>query len=761
MSEIWIRCSCPASSPEVVVLRHPPLALLPLFLAAAVPGCVNDVVDDGVDAPAIGAKDGATKPEAWSESDSPSLFSANLNYRLAELPANGEAARIPWPGSYWPVYEDSINVRWDGAASEPPSTKYARAFGVTGVEDAVSKSNGVDGQSTRTKCTAADAATKCKADLGEECAIRPGKTEGFCIPTWFGICHAWAPAAILVPEPKRPVTRNGVTFKVNDLKALASLVHEGVSTKFVSLRCNLDDRTGADEANDVDFDEHGRPTDRACRDSNAGSFHVLLTNYLGLQRASFVFDRTYDDEVWNQPLRGYTVRETRELTIAEANRLLGVTTSSGGTTTTTQTADVAQGAWKHFAPVTVVAGKPFTVALTGTGDGDLYVAFGAQPTTSTYACRPYADGSTEECALTVPAGATQAFVAVHGYTAANVNVAITTTTDAPAGTTGTAAPVTYPFNAAAKKLQYVKVDVSYIAESATALDGNLQAQVDRYTHTDRYEYVLELDGEGKIMGGEWIGPSKRLHPDFAWLPTGTTRTTVTGGKIRYADVKSLLDESIAESGSTTTTTTQTQTGTAAKGEWRSFGPFDVAAGGTFTVEMTGTGDADLYVRKGSAPTASAYDCRPYASNSTESCTVPGGGPVFIGVNGYATTSNFTLSIRFTAAGGAPAPSPSPTPAPTPTTTHLDVTGTLAQGAWGYHVVNVVAGRPIVVRTTAPADVDLYLQMGTNPTTSNTLARAYTASGNEELRFVPSSSGAMHIGVHGYAASTYRLVTADQ
>ena len=31
----------------------------------------------------------------------------------------------------------------------------------------------------------------------------------------------------------------------------------------------------------------------------------------------------------------------------------------------------------------------------GTGDGDLYVRFGSQPTTSAYDCRPYASGNAE------------------------------------------------------------------------------------------------------------------------------------------------------------------------------------------------------------------------------------------------------------------------------------------------------------------------------------------------------------------------------
>ena len=42
--------------------------------------------------------------------------------------------------------------------------------------------------------------------------------------------------------------------------------------------------------------------------------------------------------------------------------------------------------------------------------------------------------------------------------------------------------------------------------------------------------------------------------------------------------------------------------------------------------MTGTKDPDLYVRFGSAPTTTAYDCRPALSGASETCTltVPAG-----------------------------------------------------------------------------------------------------------------------------------------
>ncbi|HEY6038439.1 MAG TPA: PPC domain-containing protein [Kofleriaceae bacterium] len=68
------------------------------------------------------------------------------------------------------------------------------------------------------------------------------------------------------------------------------------------------------------------------------------------------------------------------------------------------------------------------------------------------------------------------------------------------------------------------------------------------------------------------------------------------------------------------------------------------AAGSYQFDLTGTGDADLYVRIGNAPTTTAYDCRPYKNGSNESCTVTLAQPAKIDVmvRGYATTSNWAL-----------------------------------------------------------------------------------------------------------------------
>jgi serine protease len=69
-------------------------------------------------------------------------------------------------------------------------------------------------------------------------------------------------------------------------------------------------------------------------------------------------------------------------------------------------------------PVAVLPGSKIRVTMTNrsSGDGDLYVRFGAAPTLNSFACRPFADaGITEVCDLTVPADQDEAFIGVFGF----------------------------------------------------------------------------------------------------------------------------------------------------------------------------------------------------------------------------------------------------------------------------------------------------------------------------------------------------------
>jgi serine protease len=69
----------------------------------------------------------------------------------------------------------------------------------------------------------------------------------------------------------------------------------------------------------------------------------------------------------------------------------------------------------------------------------------------------------------------------------------------------------------------------------------------------------------------------------------------------------------------------------------------------------GSGDADLYVRRGSQPTTSAYDCRPYLNGNNETCTFasPQSGTWHIMIRGYTSYSGVTLTVNWDEPSSAP------------------------------------------------------------------------------------------------------------
>ncbi|APD87617.1 peptidase S8 [Alteromonas sp. Mex14] len=62
----------------------------------------------------------------------------------------------------------------------------------------------------------------------------------------------------------------------------------------------------------------------------------------------------------------------------------------------------------------------------------------------------------------------------------------------------------------------------------------------------------------------------------------------------------------------------------------------------------GSGDADLYVKFGSQPETSSFDCRPYQNGNNEVCTfdAPASGTWHIGIRAYSSYSGVTLSYSY-------------------------------------------------------------------------------------------------------------------
>ncbi len=86
----------------------------------------------------------------------------------------------------------------------------------------------------------------------------------------------------------------------------------------------------------------------------------------------------------------------------------------------------------------------------------------------------------------------------------------------------------------------------------------------------------------------------------------------------------------------------------AQGSWQDY-TFEVAEGASSLEVLIsgGSGDADLYVRYGSAPTLSRYSCRPWLIGNDEICSFdnPQAGTWHIGIHGYSRYSGVSLQAH--------------------------------------------------------------------------------------------------------------------
>jgi xanthomonalisin len=69
----------------------------------------------------------------------------------------------------------------------------------------------------------------------------------------------------------------------------------------------------------------------------------------------------------------------------------------------------------------------------------------------------------------------------------------------------------------------------------------------------------------------------------------------------------------------------------------------------------GTGDADMYVKFGSAPTDSSYDCRPYTNGNSETCSISSAqvGTYYVRLKAYSSFSGVSLTGSYTLVSNVP------------------------------------------------------------------------------------------------------------
>jgi Zn-dependent metalloprotease len=154
----------------------------------------------------------------------------------------------------------------------------------------------------------------------------------------------------------------------------------------------------------------------------------------------------------------------------------------------------------------------------------------------------------------------------------------------------------------------------------------------------------------------------------------------------------------------------------------------------------GTGDADMYVKRGSQPTSSSYDYRPYLNGNNETVTVtnPVAGDWYISIYGYSTYSGVSLKATYS----------------TTTSTCTSVSGSLSgTGANWYSAqyTSSVSGSH-TGKLTGPSgtDFDLYLQKW-NGSSWAIVARGETSTSIENVTY-SGTSGTYRWRVYAYSGS---------
>lgn len=298
------------------------------------------------------------------------IWDDTFTRKLDDLPANGEVSddRKPYSGGYYAENDGGTNVIMSGGKS--PLGKFDEAF-----NDNLPK------------------------------AVTWEREKHASGPAWAGHCNGFAAGAQRHPkEPFKNVTKNGVVFTPQDIKALIAEIYMNADYEFLGgNRCEKDRNAFASPDGRIDktrMDE--------CEDINPGTLHVAIANWIGKAKHTLVMDYNSDLEVWNYPLYKYDVLTKTDVSAADARNLVsGVRTD-------------------------------------------------------------------------------------------------------------------YVFNPAATRFVHLQTRLTYAEATRQEIIGQL------FPKTMDLSYVLELNGAGEILGGEWAGAqSQKNHPDFLWValeplePNGT------------------------------------------------------------------------------------------------------------------------------------------------------------------------------------------------------------------------------------------------
>ena len=164
-----------------------------------------------------------------------------------------------------------------------------------------------------------------------------------------------------------------------------------------------------------------------------------------------------------------------------------------------------------------------------------------------------------------------------------------------------------------------------------------------------------------------------------------------------------------------------------------------------------TADGDLYVKAGSKPTTSSYDCRSVRTDTiAEDCSVTlvSNGSVFIGIHGYKATH---YQIKATIQGGNGNNI-------TTLTSGTAVSGSINNGETKYYKIAATQGNAVTsLLSGLTADSDIYVKVGSKATSSNYDCKSTNGeSNNDSCTVTLNETTDVFIAVYGYKASNYNI-----
>jgi hypothetical protein len=385
----------------------------------------------------------------------------------------------------------------------------------------------------------------------------------------------------------------------------------------------------------------------------------------------------------------------------------------------------------------------------GTGDCDLYVRYDQPPTYSGYDYRPFLWGNDETVTVTNPAAGSW-YIMLRGRNAySGVTLVASYTSAVPTGL-GNGVPET-GISGARNSDQLYSIDVpagqAILEVNTWGGTGDVDLYVKRGSPPSEFDYDDSSSGYGTAEAVSISSPAAGtwyivLHTSHHYSDVALRAVYSSGGS-----AQSVMDDVVL-----------TNLSGALGSETLYVIDAPYRPGGLDFRTEGGTGNCDMYIKKGMRPTTSDYDWRQAGGSNSEGIFVTTsdlGGPWYILLVGTEAYSGVTLRVHFVASSvPEPEPGPKPDGKAMPLTPGVPVPGLTGKaGSELFFSIEVPSGvTTLTIKMSGgTGDADLYVRKGQLPTTSDFDYRPYGTGNNEEAVITKSTAGTWYIMVRGYQA----------